>query len=77
MPWYYRVFLYFPLSIFQDVILVNAKKKISVEQEVFSSKNDAHNLKYMSELQTKKAERMIRIKEQALYESVIETLDLS
>jgi|GEM_PF-2405783 hypothetical protein len=76
MPWYYRIFLYFPLSLFQDVILVNAKKKISVEQEVFSSKNDAHNLKYISEMQSKKAERSQRIKEQALYESVIETLDL-
>lgn len=76
MPWYYRIFLYFPLSLFQDVILVNAKKKISVEQEVYSSKNDAHNLKYISELQTKKAERSLRIKEQALYEAVIETLDL-
>lgn len=76
MPWYFRIFLYFPLSIFQDIVLVNAKKKIHVEQEVFSSKNDAHNMKYLSEMQTKKAERLARIKEQALYESVVETLDL-
>ncbi|HMV44664.1 MAG TPA: hypothetical protein PK079_15775 [Leptospiraceae bacterium] len=76
MPWYYRIFLYFPFSLFQDVILVNAKKKISVEQEVFSSKNDAHNLKYISEMQSKKMEKSIKIKEQALFESVIETLDL-
>lgn len=76
MPWYYRIFLYFPFSLFQDVILVNAKKKISVEQEVFSSKNDAHNLKYISDMQSKKVERSQKIKEQALYESVIETLDL-
>jgi len=76
MPWYFRIFLYFPLSIFQDVVLVNAKKMISVEQEIYSSKNDAHNIKYMSELQIKKAERLARIKEQALYESVVETLDL-
>ena len=76
MPWYFRIFLYFPLSIFQDVVLVNAKKMISVEQEIYSSKNDAHNIKYMSDLQIKKAERLARIKEQALYESVVETLDL-
>lgn len=76
MPWYYRIFLYFPLFIFQDFVLVFARKNLAVEQEVYSNKNEAYNMKFVSDLESDRQEKLTKLKEESIFESMIQILDM-
>lgn len=75
IPWYYRIFLYFPLSIFMDSFLEDAKKKLQEEQDVLTKKNDVINAKLQSENARERVEEQERLKDQLMAESIKTTMD--
>ncbi len=75
IPWYFRIFLYFPLNIFMDSFIEDAKKKIILEQEALTKKNDANNSKLQAEYAKEKVEIQERLKDQLLVNSIKATLD--
>ena len=75
IPWYFRIFLYFPLSIFMDAFLEDAKRKIIEEQEILTKKNEAINAKLQSEQAKEKVEQLEKLKDDLMAESIKKTLD--
>jgi hypothetical protein len=75
IPWYFRIFLYFPLSIFMDSFLEDAKRKIIEEQEILTKKNEAINAKLQSEQAKEKVEQLEKLKDDLMAESIKKTLD--
>ena len=75
IPWYFRIFLYFPLSIFMDSFLEDAKRKIIEEQDILTKKNEAINAKLQSEQAKEKVEQLEKLKDDLMAESIKKTLD--
>jgi len=75
IPWYFRIFLYFPLSIFMDSFLEDARRKIIEEQEILTKKNEAINAKLQSEQAKEKLEQLEKLKDDLMAESIKKTLD--
>jgi hypothetical protein len=75
IPWYFRIFLYFPLSVFMDTFIDDAKKKILEEQENLTKKNDAINSKLQAEYNKSLIDEQEKLKDQMMSESLTSTLD--
>lgn len=75
IPWYFRIFLYFPLNIFMDSFIEDAKKKIISEQEILTKKNEINNTKLQEEQAKVKIEMQEKLKDQLLVNSIKTTLD--
>jgi hypothetical protein len=75
LPWYFKIFLYFPFFFFLEAVLVNAKKQIASEQETFGKKNEGINAKLITEKQSLFSNKVLSLKEDFIFESIVQTLD--
>ncbi len=75
LPWYFKIFLYFPFFIFLDAVLENAKKQIISEQESFARKNETTYQSLISEKQSLFSNKALSLKEDFIYDSIVQTLD--
>ncbi|MCB1177634.1 MAG: hypothetical protein KDK36_08665 [Leptospiraceae bacterium] len=75
IPWYFRIFLVFPFSIFLDGFLENAKAKIQEEQAALTKINEKHFIKVHNEMAKEKVEKLEKAKEDIVYRSIKSTLD--
>lgn len=75
LPWYFKIFLYFPFFIFLDAVLQNAKRQIVFEQDMYGKKNESINQKLLTEKQSLFSNKMISLKEDYIYDSILQTLD--
>ncbi|MDX1958216.1 MAG: hypothetical protein SFU98_06565 [Leptospiraceae bacterium] len=75
IPWYFRIFLYFPLSIFGEGLYDRAGDKVKQEQTELSKANDAAIAQVNSEITKEKTEALEKFKTEFLAESIKRTLD--
>jgi hypothetical protein len=75
LPWYYKIFFFFPFVVFLEPILFSARKKIHLEQEAYSNKHDEVAKKIQSDQKTQYLNKVNSIKDEFIYESIIQTLD--